>query len=214
MCIRDSTGTAERVEFKELSAEESKPFLRLRGVTVREEEETHYKDYRDYGELTRMMTNMLRHGEPMAMGIMVEYFVGAQTLIDCINQVGQLSFKVGLNDVLYIAATSVMKDGKPQFEVCKLQDPELVQEQGEVWMILRSRPEAGRSPTLHSTGVNKNSSRSSRGRERIQPDQRMANGTQKRGREPMGRPTGVSWYTSAGGEPKDVWEGWKIYKKF
>ena len=141
------------MDIKELSVEESKPFLRLRGVTVKEEEETQEKDYRDYGELIRMMTNMLRHGVPMAMGIMVEYFVGAQTLIDCINQVEQLSFKVGLNDVLYAAATSVMKDGKTQFEVCKLRDPEHRQEQGEVWIIVRSRPEAGRPPTLLSLSL-------------------------------------------------------------
>ena len=148
-------GTGNKVDIKELSVEESKPYLRLRGVTVKEEVEPQDKEYKEYGELIRMMTNMLRHGVPMAMGIMVEYFVGVQTLIDCINQVEQLSFKVALHDVLYAATTSVMKDGKLQFEVFKLKDPEHRQEEGEAWIILRSRPEAGRPPTLLSTGVRK-----------------------------------------------------------
>ena len=207
------TGTGNKVDIKELSVEESKPYLRLRGVTVKEEVETQDKEYKEYGELIRMMTNMLRHGVPMAMGIMVDYFVGVQTLIDCINQVEQLSFKVALHDVLYAATTSVMKDGKLQFEVFKLKDPEHRQEEGEAWIILRSRPDAGRPPTLLSTGVRKTAAEIQEAGNEYNQARGWQSG-RKRGGESQWGGQQESWNNSGGGEPKDIWAGWKSYKKF
>ena len=84
----------------------------------------------DYDALTRMMANILRHEVPMAVGIMVDYWTGITTLLESINLVDQLGFVVDIYDLLRVATSNLMRDGKPQFEVAIVQEQDQEKREG------------------------------------------------------------------------------------